>query len=232
MPSRPSCSACRLRWRDRTRRCAVCSCRRFEENWLQRTVAPRVGQGPVCAARTGQRFDDRTLARMAGLPHLEDASRREAIRGSADTPSGRPGHWTNSTLPMTCTCGWGRVARVATVCDRLPVVSSSPMATRMEPARRWQGRRMRRCRTAMISCRSGPCRPRGGGLPCRYPPAPGKNCRLGGTDYPRGRRRRGRCLGQVMKMSSGRNAETRKLGTSTSWLTLRSTATLQMAYAC
>jgi hypothetical protein len=37
---------------------------------------------------------------------------------------------------------------------------------------------------------------------------------------------------QVVKMSSGRNAETRKLGTSTSWLTLRSTATLQMAYAC
>jgi hypothetical protein len=38
--------------------------------------------------------------------------------------------------------------------------------------------------------------------------------------------------GHVMKMSSGRNAETRKLGTSTSWLILRSTATLQMAYAC
>jgi hypothetical protein len=37
---------------------------------------------------------------------------------------------------------------------------------------------------------------------------------------------------QVVKMSSGRNADTRKLGTSTSWLTLRSTATLQMAYAC
>jgi hypothetical protein len=37
---------------------------------------------------------------------------------------------------------------------------------------------------------------------------------------------------QVVKMSSGRNAETRKLGTSTSWLILRSTATLQIAYAC
>jgi hypothetical protein len=34
---------------------------------------------------------------------------------------------------------------------------------------------------------------------------------------------------QPVKMSSGRNADTRKLGTSTSWLILRSTATLQMA---
>jgi hypothetical protein len=32
-----------------------------------------------------------------------------------------------------------------------------------------------------------------------------------------------------VKMSSGRNADTSMLGTSTTWLILRSTATLQMA---